>query len=727
MDNIQANIVVAVESSNAEKQIGRVRDRLSEVTDQRIKDLKIAESKARLEVAEYKSMEAAQVAYNAKLKEEEKIKQIINAKKKGYFVDEIKQLTRERMSLHAEYLKASENEASANYNALKAKIAYDNLSSTFNKTGKNIAFASKNMKDFTYQTAAARTASRLLGFDLGGGSNLQILKGSIIAAGAFSFLKIAKFSVDEYIQKFKDMADYAKMNSEEIKLFSSRINDQIEKQKEAIDSISKLQEKEELSNVEKLEMIKLIESLGNKYKYLTSEIDKTTGKLKNFDNINSQIRKDLIENEKLNLQRQSNAIKEQIMANNQIANEENSTLWGRIKGLGLQIITGGKITENIQNASKENISLVNKRLELEKKIDELDKVNLEKNTFEEKKAKTEDRIESFKEEVKQLDNRLKIQNLINNGLDREAKLLEIRNSLSKRYDLTQEQKNEIERIMSNKKKTPDLDSNKSFKTIRGLGLLRTTAENVVGANTLEGIRLQSRILNKGSEEVDKRILGNAQKQTVILEKIQKNTEGVKIAPQKENFTPFYLLSKEYQKKKIKEANMNINKFINPLSGGPVEKFLPKPEEFNGWQKILDLMNPNPKGEKIIWKFDENGNLIKGKGGKALDFSKIPDQKLMDIFYKNFINGDLYKKIPTKENLEKIFDSGPLWEKFLNEGPKGEKQVLRLGEDGIVAGIKTNKISDIPKDLKNMVAFLKEMRDDIHNIRRNGNTMNIRAV
>lgn len=676
MDNIQANIVVAVESANAEKQIGRVRDRLTEVTDQRIKDLKIAESKAKLEVAEYKSMEAAQAAYNAKLKEEEKIKQIINAKKKGYFVDEIKQLTRERMNLHSEYLKASENEASANYNALKAKIAYDNLSSTFNKTGKNISFASKKMKDFTYQTAAARTASRLLGFDLGGGSNLQILNGSIIAAGAFSVLKIAKFSIEKYFEKFKDLSDYAKMNSDEIGRFTSKMQQQIDKQNDTIASIEKLQEKEKLSNVEKLEMIRLIDNLGNKYKYLSEEIDITSGKLNNFEKIRTKITRDQDEKKLKQIEREMKSLRAARDANEKYIKsftyEYKDTVihFNSWNPFNWKIEKDATVTRTpiwnegeVKRLEGENEKISNKLIDLNKERVELSKKlknNVTEKEIEENiKARSKDREEAYRNELKQLSFRASVQDKLNKGLYREAKLLEIRNSLSKRYDLTQEQKNEIERMqialfdMSNKKKTPDSDSNKSFKTIRGLGLLRTTAENVVGANTLEGIRLQSRILNKGSEEVDKRILGNAQKQTVILEKIQKNTEGVKIAPQKENFTPFYLLSKEYQKKKIKEANMNINKFINPLSGGPVEKFLPKPEKFNGWQKILEMMNPNPKGEKMILKFDEN--------------------------------------------------------------------------DKLIGGIKRNEMSTIPKDLKNMVAFLKEMRDDIHNIRRNGNTMNIRAV
>ena len=712
MDDINARIVVAVESSNAEKQIGRVRDRLTEVTDQRIKDLKIAESKARLEVAECKSMEAAQAAYNAKLQEEAKVRQIINARRGGGFIDEIKQLTRERMNLHAEYLKASEKEASANYQALKAKIAYDNLSKSFNTTGRSIATASNRMKDFTYQTVAARTASRLLRTDLGNGLNPTMLTAGILSFGAMATIRLARSMYDKYIDKLNQSAEAATKSSEAIKNVIRQNKILAQKQESVLSELDALNKKERLSNVDRLKTIDLIGSMEEKYQYLASAIEKTSGKLKDFYTIKGKIEEDLLERSISDVKNEIEALEKEKKSYQKIIEKpkQEKTRWFdnidsfiqnippiyMANKLGLQLL---KDQENQIKAflrkqfanyalSAKDVSSIDRA---KSKIDDLDKsidsLNNKLNELNKKEPYTKnlnysialenDRLKTFKEEIKQLDSKLEIQLLLNRGLEREAKILEIRNRLARRSELTEKEKKSIamremalfDLSRKNNSGREKLSFDLPYKRFKA------TAENVIGANTLEGIRLQSRILmDKGGN--GKSFFDNAKKQTGILDQIKKDTarimgimprKFIEKQPNKFNFpelAEYGLLPGFYShtKEKIDKFNEELNKFIYT----PLYKMMPNAEKLFDpgflWEKFL---HNEPKGEKQILRFGDDGSLIRGKDGKAIDFNKIADQKILDLMYKSTLDERLYKKIPTKANIEKLFDPGFLWEKFLH--------------------------------------------------------------
>jgi hypothetical protein len=66
-EDVNARIIVTTEASAAKQGIDNVKNGLKGITDARERDLKIAQAKSQMEIAEYRSEIAAQKAYNAEL------------------------------------------------------------------------------------------------------------------------------------------------------------------------------------------------------------------------------------------------------------------------------------------------------------------------------------------------------------------------------------------------------------------------------------------------------------------------------------------------------------------------------------------------------------------------------------------------------------------------------------------------------------------------------------
>ena len=66
-EDVNARIIVTTEASAAKQGIDKVKSGLKGITDARERDLRIAQAKSRMEVANYQAIMAAQKRYNAEL------------------------------------------------------------------------------------------------------------------------------------------------------------------------------------------------------------------------------------------------------------------------------------------------------------------------------------------------------------------------------------------------------------------------------------------------------------------------------------------------------------------------------------------------------------------------------------------------------------------------------------------------------------------------------------
>ena len=176
MEDVTARIVIAAEAGKSLKEISQVENGLNKIYDSRQKDLMLAQAKAKLELAEYKSMTAAQAAYNAEIHKEGALKRLNYRKSRGADADEIAELTKQYQALHGQYLKLAQAESTANLAAYNSKVQYDNLSQSLNNISSKTENAGKKTKDLTGRISASRAASRLFGLDIDNGMNPALLK-----------------------------------------------------------------------------------------------------------------------------------------------------------------------------------------------------------------------------------------------------------------------------------------------------------------------------------------------------------------------------------------------------------------------------------------------------------------------------------------------------------------------------------------------------------------------
>ena len=216
MEDVTARIVIAAEAGKSLKEISQVENGLNKIYDSRQKDLMLAQAKAKLELAEYKSMTAAQAAYNAEIHKEGALKRLNYRKSRGADADEIAELTKQYQALNGQYLKLAQAESTANLAAYNSKVQYDNLSQALENLSTKSDKVGNKTKDLTGRISASRAASRLFGLDIDNGMNPALLKAGIIAAGTISTLKILSFYYDQFLQKAKDAAGYANMTTSSI-------------------------------------------------------------------------------------------------------------------------------------------------------------------------------------------------------------------------------------------------------------------------------------------------------------------------------------------------------------------------------------------------------------------------------------------------------------------------------------------------------------------------------
>lgn len=560
MEDVTARIVIAAEAGKSLKEISQVENGLNKIYDSRQKDLMLAQAKAKLELAEYKSMTAAQAAYNAEIHKEGALKRLNFRKSRGADADEIAELTKQYQALHGQYLKLAQAESTANLAAYNSKVQYDNLSQSLNNISSKTENAGKKIKDLTGRISASRAASRLFGLDIDNGMNPALLKAGIIAAGTAASIKLLTYIYDSNSERLKYLGDIEKNNTLSLKANLKERQNLFNSIKESISILSDLQDKERLSNIEKLNSKNIIEGLEKQYGRLGFSIDDATGKILNFDEANKKLSRTLIEREKKDIRRSLAQLAAERDRQFDIINQKplltfksgkginfNGSLnpfdWDFNAALPERSITTPSQLSAIKEASKRLQEINDETMALRKRFFELKKLNPEETIDKISAAKRADKNEKeqrqqiknqdelnkkFSKELEDYKARVEYQKLLNSGREKEAELLMFNLRLA-RQGYSEEQKNKLvgefskEYDLRNQRKNDQTPASQRIAS-NLMGKIMTfqeTAQSAVLSNSVDAIRLQSRMLFNNANNPQVKLVEQGKRSVSLLERMDR--------------------------------------------------------------------------------------------------------------------------------------------------------------------------------------------------------------
>ena len=510
MEDVNARIVIAAEAGNSLKSIKSVKKGISEITDSRLNDLKITQAKAKFELAEYRSMIAAQKAYNAEIKLEGAIKRLNFRKSNGAGRNELERMASQVEELRGNYLSLANAESAANLEAYQAKVAVDQLTNSMRNNKQETEKAASGLKKF-FSGAGARTFGRLAHTDVGSGSNMDLLKQGILVAGFMSILKITRTLMaqahDNKISNLKLASD----NTNSLFEVAKQNREAAKNRQSVVESLEQYQGVEQLSALDSYEMSLQIKKLGANYKGLGLQIDKTTGTIKNYDEFVAKSSRLEINKEIAEINSQLRLIKKERQNLNKIVSEDTFLS---------AFITGGKSSQDAIEASKRYAEIGQKESELLRQRKELQKEDPEARY----NAILEDRSTIITRLLKTENDRYKIQLKANQGYSYEAKWLEKRNELQKEYNYLSDKEldkyrstteifdsnlriAQLNTSTSRLKQAQQLKMNKDFE---GLGWL-SFSQDLIGMNDINLQRVkkawtknyQQKINNQHDERLNK--------------------------------------------------------------------------------------------------------------------------------------------------------------------------------------------------------------------------------
>lgn len=424
MEDVNGRIVIAAEAGNSLKSIKSVKKGISEITDSRLNDLKITQAKAKFELAEYRSMIAAQKAYNAEIKLEGAIKRLNFRKSNGAGGNELERMASQVEELRGNYLSLANAESAANLEAYQAKVAVDQLTNSMRNNKRETGKAASGLKNF-FSGAGARTFGKLARTNVGSGSNMDLFKQGILVAGFMSVLKITKtLMARAYENKIYELK-LASDNTNSLFEVAKQNREAAKNRQAAVESLEKYQGVEQLSALDSYEMSLQIKKLGANYKDLGLQIDKTTGTIKNYDEFVAKSSRLEINKEISEINSQLRQIKNERQNLNKIISED--THWNNI-------LTDGQSSRYAMEASKRYTEIGQKESELLRRRKELEKEDPEGRY----KAIREDRMMLLTKILKTEYKRYSIQLKANQGYSYEARWLEKRNELQRQYNMLSE-------------------------------------------------------------------------------------------------------------------------------------------------------------------------------------------------------------------------------------------------------------------------------------------------
>ena len=509
------------------EELGSVNKLLSERGKLSTNELRIEQAAARVTTAEYREQRTALALLRAELKMTNAERNLFNAKRTGEDPRRILALSNAVKQYQEDWLKAQQAAADAGLASRKAAEAYERLTNPLKNTGTEAKKTAKNMREFSASATAARTAGRLLGIDVSEGVNPALVKQGIIVAGVVSAVKVAGTVYNWYGQKLKDAAELAGRNSESISEVAERNKELAERQRSIIDSLSSLQEKENLSNVERLKTSNLLKQLGVDYRNLGIEIDASTGKIKNFDQANAKLSRLQINREQGDIRRQLRNLEDEKRRQEEI---RDSAGWSGWWLLGLpQLATWDRDTriggeDKVNSASKEIERIGDVSAKLRERLKELDKMTPEQDAKQldiakkmdqahaatlkyqkdaEDRRREQQRInDGHQERLKSLGKELEIENLLIAGDERRARLAKWQNELEKQGLKPEQLKAELaarEQLHQTQQFRHDWGALAERMRQTPMTRFRETAQSAVMADSLEAVRLQSRVTMQNPE------------------------------------------------------------------------------------------------------------------------------------------------------------------------------------------------------------------------------------
>ena len=544
MNDLERRIVVSIESAEAERKISAIKKNIGGVVDKQQQHLQLTKLQTS---ADKEQFHLEQVSHNLRKAEAELLDALYQrrrARKQGAETNELTTYNEAVSKAKKRVIDLTDAHAASELKVYRAKQAIDNF-------GKSAENSSKSAKKLSWSQLGVRSAARALKMELGEGTNPNLAKIGIIAAGAASAMKILQFALTRTAERMRYQAEIARANTDSMQSVIDRNNELRDEQNKTLDSISRLNEKERLSNADKLDMLKLVTALEKGYNKYGIAIDAATGKITNLQEVQGKIAEEQrvkrlkeIELKQKELKEERKQQKE--LVDNMAAGFRKVTRRSWF-GLGAEseqtvfffptqndITKGETASKRLKEISEEQSKLVEERLKLMKQTPLADAEKLEN-------ALLKDKQDKYTQEIKLNEHRLQIQNLRNQGLMKEAKLAEIN------YKLDQERMNlagkEVAVFDKNRKaraaaefalweaqqtKKEKKENAADYKDLsafyRDMNQYRATTQGAIVSGSVEAMRLRSRqMVNTSADNPAAATAKNTQKQAELLMQIADKT------------------------------------------------------------------------------------------------------------------------------------------------------------------------------------------------------------
>ena len=284
-EDIDARIVITVESDKAEEASARVKRGIDEIRASREREVRVAEAAAKAELAEYNSKIAAQKAYNAELELQAAIRRKIRAEEKGASSSQLDKLSDNIETARGQYLRLSAASATANRIAVETAASLRDMTSGVGATATTaMSAATKSTKKLTLGFIAAKAAARSLGVAVGRGLSPEMMKMGVIMAGIGAVKSIVQQVIEWNKEDRLNAIDTR--NSSLADANAARLAARSEQVGQIDNALSVIQRLQSVSGpldaAQREEMAAATEKLSRNFDGLNIQIDESTGKIKNY-------------------------------------------------------------------------------------------------------------------------------------------------------------------------------------------------------------------------------------------------------------------------------------------------------------------------------------------------------------------------------------------------------------------------------------------------------------
>lgn len=528
------------------EELGSVNKLLSERGKLSTNELRIEQAAARVTTAEYREQRTALALLRAELKMTNAERNLFNAKRTGEDPRRILALSNTVKQYREDWLKAQQAAADAGLASRMATEAYEKLTKPLDNSGQSAQKASKLFDILNSKIGrtsqgiqALSSVGRLLTKNIGG-LKTELVGGSLWGIATGLAIKNLTYYLDLDNHAWKERVETQKRNIDSMREVMEHNRELTERQKSAMNTIGELHQKEELSNVERLKTSNLLKQLGVDYHNLGIEIDAATGKIKNFDQTNAKLSRLQINREQGDLRKMIKNIETDIAFQDE-ALKDNSLL-ALLRGdaekaskeRNKSIAEVSRLRERLKELDRMNPERDAKELDIAKKMDQAHAAALKYQKDAEDRRREQQRInDGHRERLKSLGKELEIENLLIAGDERRARLAKWQNELEKQGLKPEQLKAELaarEQLHQTQQFRHDWGALAERMRQTPMTRFRETAQAAVMADSLEAVRLQSRVTMQNPEM---KIL---QEQVKLLQEVKQGIDTINraLGPQRTN-------------------------------------------------------------------------------------------------------------------------------------------------------------------------------------------------